>query len=103
MIEEIVKWHKKTFPDADLKSQKLKFVEEYREYLESGDIMELADMVIVCYVLRGRFKFEGFDGVIWHELILNGHPEGLRKAVIEKMKINKKRRWKKEGGVYRHE
>ena len=103
MIEEIVKWHEKTFPDSDLKSQKLKFVEEYREYLESGDIMELADMVIVGYVLRRRFKYERFDDILWHELILNGNPEGLRKAIIKKMKINKKRKWKKEGGVYRHE
>ena len=90
MKERIVKWHEKTFPDADLKSQKLKFVEEYREYLESGDIMELADMVIVCYVLKGRFKFERFDGILWHELILNGHPEGLRKASCKRLEEHKR-------------
>ena len=34
-VKDIVAWHIKTFPDADLKSQKIKFLEEYKEYLES--------------------------------------------------------------------
>lgn len=101
MIEKIVKWHKETFPDADLKSQKLKFLEEYREYLESGDIMELADVAIVYYVLNCRFLFFKFKDIFDFET--DGKWVELKKAINKKMKINKKRKWKKEGGVYRHE
>ena len=101
MIEEIVKWHKETFPDADLESQKLKFLEEYREYLKSWDLMELADMAIVNCVLRYRFLFFRFDDIFRFEA--EGTETILREIIIKKMKINKKRKWKKENGVYRHE
>lgn len=101
MIEEIVKWHKETFPDADLESQKLKFLEEYKEYLNSWDLEELADMAIVNYVLKYRFLFFRFDDIFRFEA--EGAERILKEIIIEKMKKNKKRKWKKEGGVYRHE
>lgn len=98
--KEIIKWHKATFPDVDLKSQKLKFLEEYREYLESGDIMELADMLIVNFVLISRFNFMGFVDIIKAEAL--PFYQDVLKAVDLKMEINKKRKWHNVRGVYRH-
>ena len=98
--KKIVEWHHATFPDVDLKSQILKFLEEYREYLESGDIMELADIVIVNVVLISRFNFMGFVDIIKDEA-LTVYP-ALLKAVDLKMEINRKRKWHKVRGVYRH-
>lgn len=101
MIEEIVEWHKKTFPDADLKSQKIKFLEEYKEYLESGDIMELADMFIVETVLNWRFDYKDFYLLVCKEKFNKKFYE-VEDAVNKKMEINKKRTWHKVNGVYRH-
>ena len=103
MIDDIVKWHKETFPDADLKSQKIKFLEEYKEYLESGDIMELADMIIVNEVLTHRFHFSHFSNVVFSEAFCNELNSDIFNVVEEKMKINKQRTWHKVNGVYRHE
>lgn len=97
-IDGIVEWHKKTFPDVDLKSQKLKFLEEYKEYLESGDIMELADMAIVNYVLYRRYDCSCFSDIISEEW-----DDELISLVKKKMAVNKKRKWNKVNGVYRHE
>lgn len=98
--KEIIEWHRATFPDVDLKSQKLKFLEEYREYLESGDIMEWVDMIIVNVVLVSRFNFKGFVDIFKAE----ERPifPDILKAVYLKMEINKKRKWHKVRGVYRH-
>ena len=101
MKDKIVEWHKETFPDADLKSQKIKFLEEYREYLESGDIMELADMFIVNTVLVHRFHFDKFSPLVFSDACY--YVEDVLEAVDSKMKINKQRTWHKINGVYRHE
>ena len=103
MVKDIVEWHIKTFPNVDLKSQKLKFLEEYREYLESGDIMELADMGIVCLVLSQRFNCDIFVDVMLYEQSKLKNQTELDNAVCKKMDINSKRKWIYKDGVYRHE
>lgn len=100
--DKIVDWHKKTFPDADLKSQKIKFLEEYREYLESGDITELADMFIVNAVLTHRFNYGRFSNIVYEELLKDDFLFNVNELVDRKMDINAKRTWCKVNGVYRH-
>ena len=102
-LDDIVNWHVKTFPNVDLKSQKLKFLEEYREYLESGDIMELADMGIVYLVLSQRFNCDIFVDVMLDEQSKIKNLTELDNAVCKKMDINAKRKWIYKDGVYRHE
>lgn len=102
-LDDIVNWHIKTFPNVDLKSQKLKFLEEYREYLESGDIMELADMCIVYLILNQRFNCDIFLDIMLDEQSKIKNLTELDNAVCKKMDINSKRKWIYKDGVYRHE
>ena len=102
-LEDIVNWHIKTFPDVDLKSQKLKFLEEYKEYLESGDIMELADMAIVNIILIERFNYSYLFTIMLSEQSKLDDLSLLNKAIQKKMNINAKRKWIVKDGVYRHE
>ena len=97
MIEEIVEWHKKTFPDATFESQILKLEEELFEYNKSYDEEELADVLIVSIVLAKRFKSQ-----IGYDIFAYYYDKCCDELIIEKMKINKKRTWHKVNGVYRH-
>lgn len=101
MIEKIVKWHKETFPDVDLKSQKMKFLEEYKEFLEGYSLEEYADMFICNAALNYRFDFFCYDDILKEEM-LNISVAYLNDAIRKKMEINKKRTWKKINGIYRH-
>lgn len=101
--EEIVNWHKTTFPDATENEQKIKFLEEYREYLESYDINELADMYIVNAALTDRYNCTMFDSILSHEIQKFGNVvDSLIQAITHKMSINKQRKWHKVEGIYRH-
>lgn len=101
-VEEIVAWHKTTFPDASENEQKIKFLEEYREYLESHDINELADMCIVNVALNDRYNCAMFDSILGREIKEFGDDELLLQAITHKMSINKERKWHKVEGIYRH-
>ncbi len=101
MIEDIVKWHKETFPDVDLKSQKMKFLEEYKEFLEGYSLEEYADMYICNVALNYRFNFFCYDDIL-NEEIVNISVSYLNDAIRKKMEINKKRTWKKINGIHRH-
>lgn len=101
-VKDIIAWHIKTFPKADLKSQKIKFLEEYKEYLESGDIMELADMAIVNMVLQERFYYNTFFNIMLDEQAKIKNLTELDNVICEKMDINQKRHFILKDGVYRH-
>jgi hypothetical protein len=107
--KEILKWHKKTFPKATFENQILKLEEENLESKKAWDkknmtqyISELADIYIVSSVLWHRF--ESCIGLFYMNALWHWDQfHELADAVEEKMKINKKRVWKFENGVYRHE
>ena len=97
-FNDIVNWHKETFPNCTLDSQKKKFCEEYIEYLESKDPEELADLCIVGLVLSGRYGFVGCDQIAWQEL----NQIDINYWIDKKMEKNSKRTWIFVDGVYRH-
>lgn len=107
-IFSIMQWHADTFPDATLDDQLEKYQEEQREWVESGekDITELADMFIVAC---GIARFDLWEGAhaIWdvYEWMDDGRvsPKKVFKTVDKKMKINRKRTWHKENGLYKHD
>ena len=114
-IESIMQWNKETFPKTTLPEQMEKF------WLEEGEInnaknnkerlLELADMIIVAYGLT-RFKnylsffiiamieIDRWIGLI--EIDIPNFYKKLQKAIDTKMAINRKRKWKKIKGEYRH-
>lgn len=104
----IAKWHEETFPDATLRDQLLKFEEEKKEFSESKDIMELADMFIVaCGVCRFDClaAAECFDYI--PDLLANFGGTGacalFQSCIDKKMEINRKRTWEKTPcGNYHH-
>lgn len=106
--KEIVKWHKKTFPDITLVGMLLKLEEEIQEFLEalhSGSEThsqeELADVYIVATVLKERFH--SALGGYFKDLLYNYPKSYLEDTVKRKLKINKGRTWKTKKGVIRHE
>lgn len=107
-IFSIMKWHEETFPDCTLDGQLEKYQEEQREWVESGnnDISELADMFIVAC---GIARFDLWEGLValsdvydWYEETVDLDFKDLMKAVNKKMAINRKRKWGKQGGLYKH-
>jgi hypothetical protein len=110
-IKTIMKWHKETFPDATLEGQINKYAEETNEFMNTvprKDLLELADMVIVC---AGIMRFARSLGscflqntyVICSEIGEYDMME-LWDAVQHKMEKNRKRVWNKTGdGNYHHE
>lgn len=115
-ILSIAQWHKETFPDATLDSQKLKWAEEKREWEESrhavtvdvviGDISELSDMFIVAC---GLTRFSDPEAMfcfatVAHELYNSSYAtKDLADAIDEKMAKNRSRTWKNINGLYKHE
>lgn len=103
--EEILEWHKTTFPLCTVESQLLKLDEELKEVIEcvlksESSQEELADAYIVSLVLAKRYKSTiggYFVGLFSKEYT------ALWENVKKKMEINKMRKWKKVEGVYRHE
>jgi len=110
-IKTIMDWHEQTFPDATLEGQINKYAEETNEFLNTDghkDLLELADMVIVC---AGIMRFSRGVGscflqntyVICWEIGEYDMTE-LWDAVETKMEKNRKRVWNKTGnGTYHHE
>lgn len=105
-IITIQNWHKKVFPNATLHDQVLKWCEEVKEFYESKELSELADMVIVCAGIR-RFnrnlelQFLEATYVVASE---NGFDmTELWDEVDVKMKKNRKRVWERQpDGTFHH-
>lgn len=115
-ILSIAQWHKDAFPDATLDGQRLKWMEEKREWKESlrpvtkdlvcGDVKELADMFIVaCGLTRfsnaeAMFCFSSVVQELYSSLFATSD---LENAIDEKMEHNRARIWKKQAnGSYHH-
>ena len=107
-IMTIMQWHEETFPDATLDGQRQKYREELSEYVASGekDIYELADMFIVaCGIARFSLKdgTDAFSDVYdWYMAYDSFNDNALWDAINEKMAINRKRKWTKKNGNYKH-
>lgn len=119
-IQSIIEWHTATFPDATLNGQAKKFIEEKKEYLAAKGISqkteELADVFIVgCGIARFDLMFavSVFAYVnkeylrMYKVACVGGVPLMMAKnlfedAIIAKMTNNRKRKWKKIGGLYKH-
>lgn len=115
-ILSIAQWHKDMFPDVTLDGQRLKWMEEKREWKESlrpvtkdlvcGDVKELADMFIVaCGLTRfsnaeAMFCFSSVVQELYSSLFATSD---LENAIDEKMEHNRARIWKKQAnGSYHH-
>lgn len=113
-ILSIAQWHKDTFPDATLDGQRLKWMEEKREWKESlrpavgifGDVNELADMFIVaCGLTRfsdteAMFCFGRVERELCESLFAT---KDLENAIDKKMERNRARIWEKQAnGSYHH-
>lgn len=108
MIEtpkSIAEWSGQVFPTLDKDAQLEKLVEETREYMKAKSdeerIKELADIYIVASILKERFDcklgWDMFQGIFTLKMT------GVYKAVDEKMKINRARKWAWNGKTYHHE
>lgn len=115
-ILSIAQWHKDAFPDATLDGQKLKWLEEKREWKESlrpategfvcGDVNELADMFIVACGLTRFSDTEAmfcFDSVVRELCSSLFATSDLENAIDKKMERNRARSWEKTPqGNYHH-
>lgn len=108
-IETIIAWHRKTFPDATLEGQRIKFEEELNEYNENVTLQELADMYIVAC---GIARFDSMAAMEYFAVVFKAMrdwkiapvPYVLQEIVNKKMEKNRKRVWNKTGeGQYHHE
>lgn len=110
---DIVDWHVKTFPNATLGSQLVKFNEELNELEASTEdkAKELADMFIVAIVLMLRFNCK-IGYIVLNALLpsLLGslhtpqeNEQYLNNLISDKMNINASRTWGElEPGLYKH-
>lgn len=115
-ILSIAQWHKDTFPDATQDGQRLKWMEEKREWKESlrpvtkdlvcGDVKELADMFIVACGLTRFSDAEAmfcFSSVVRELCSSLFATSDLEKAIDKKMERNRARIWEKTSqGNYHH-
>ena len=109
-IASIIAWHTKTFPEATLDGQIEKFLEERVEYATAKtaehEIEELADCFIVaCGIARfnpiygSRFLGATFNAFTQNQ---DATIAKLQDAIDAKMRVNRKRKWNKGKGIYRH-
>lgn len=107
-LKKVTQWHKKTFPNADKAGQLLKLEEELKEAKQSQTekeaYKELADVFIV---LAGLDRFKSFIGGTLYGLLCDEinsqEKKALLKAIREKMKINRARKWDKlKDGRFKH-
>ena len=102
--EDIVAWHKKTFPDITMGELLLKLEEELTETFDAinakaeNAMEEQADVYIVAVALMERFNSK----IGLHFYTISHTDKLLMKAVRHKLDKNKKRIWHKVDGVYRH-
>ena len=109
-IEDIIFWHSCFFKNATLNGQLVKYEEELGEYIyaigNEDELLELADMVIVCCGIM-RFDFRiGFDclcDTIFRLGVSKWESDALWDAVETKMEKNRARTWAKTTeGTYHH-
>lgn len=109
-IDGIIQWHTETFPEATIDGQKGKWEEEFEEFTNTSsgttdELFELADLIIVsCGIMRFDYA-EGFNHLsytidLMYSTRIRGHQLWL--AVEQKMAENRKRKWCKGNGNYRH-
>ena len=107
-LEEIKEWNEETFPDATLAGQLAKLEEEFKELAEAKEMeekeKELADVFIV---LGGLRRWESHVGRHIENKFAEDMPFPLLGCLLgeiqKKMKINRKRVWKKSGdGKFHH-
>lgn len=112
-VATIMQWHKDVFPEASFEGQMKKWEEEYGEFLtartrknaaEMG--AELADLFIVaCGIMRFNLIQGCQRMLLWNELRYT-HGWALstcEKAINQKMKRNRARKWEHMGnGNYHH-
>lgn len=102
IINDVVLWHKKTFPDATKETQIQKLEEELREYFVKYEESELADVIICSIALWRRFDCRvGYAVYRYANSIIL--PSRINDLVSEKMIINRQRKWKGVNGYYRHQ
>lgn len=110
-IQTIIDWHTEMFPDATLDGQLAKFDEERKEFDNTSwgvwdEVEELGDMFIVaCGIMRFDMKqgMSALEEVFFKLGVTNYTSDDLWHAVVEKMKKNRARVWKKTGeGTYHH-
>lgn len=108
-VKTIMEWHEKTFPNATLCGQLLKYKEEREEYEESKSMLELADMFIVaCGV--GRFDslaaaecFSFIPDLLACDGGVGAYAE-FQECINSKMEKNRKRVWvETTDGAYHHQ
>lgn len=111
IFEKLQKDHVKTFKDIDLYSQLDKLCDEFDEYLEAENALDIAreyaDMIIVIVGI-GRFHprlaYEYLMTNLIKQIIDDDFDiELVLQLALEKSDINKKRKWKKLNGKYQHE
>lgn len=99
-------WNKETFPDENIRGQRLKCSREASEYFNAKTynerIGELADFYIANAGLDGRFNEDG--GRLVCELMRDlPNWDEINEAVQTKMEINLGRKWHKtHTGEWRH-
>ena len=119
-IQSIIKWHAETFPDATLQGQAQKFQEEKKEYLAATNIKdkteELADVFIVgCGIARfdmmfaaAVFSYVNQEYIKMYKIVSRATTPLMmaknlfEEAINKKMEKNRKRKWHKGNGVYKH-
>lgn len=107
-VETIIQWSKDTFGDnITLEGQIEKFNNELQEWHDSKheDIMELADIAIVASSIA-RFSIvkatSYFCLVAFNLMVSKFTEEDLEEAVVQKMAINRQRKWSVGKGNYQH-
>lgn len=112
--KEILDWHTLTFKNITLESQILKWQEEFNELQKTKTkkqfLEEISDCAIVATGLL-RFgevgKTINFVFMEYLNYVFQGNDwlliqEDFEIAVEKKFEINKKRKWNKVNGCYRH-
>lgn len=108
LYNDILQWHLKTFKNVSLFNQLKKLIEEIKECNKEFSLEELADIFIVSVRLNtfylGKLINYFLSKYITKKYInrYNISEIQIRRAIKNKMEINKKRKWKLIDGVYRH-
>lgn len=116
ILDNAVRWHIDTFKECTFESQLVKLEEELNELKDVVEIEgegvdryveEVVDVLIVSYVLAIRFNSE-VGGFVFSEMehnLISEYPKlakRVKKALEDKMKINRNRIWVFENGKYHH-
>ncbi len=98
LIQDILEWHKETFPKATLSSQLRKVESEIMEMYEAPNRYEsLEEKADVCIALVSlAFRFNSLIGqILLSRYYYDHYPfEEIRVAMENKMKLNRTRTWK---------